>query len=125
MLSKRTLLVAIAAILVSAACAGEGYAAASPTTCLAVVNNRAATVSVVVDGFTPGYWVAEPGDDFVLTIDDKPIRAASFTIYIYAGSDGDKGAQIEGSNRYVRWVYETGNFGGGKCRAAWVAYLHD
>ena len=122
---KRAMLAALALILVGVSCSGEAYAGASPTTCLAVVNNRSASVSITVDGFMPGYWVADPGDDFVLTIDERPIRAASFTIHLYAGSNGDAGKALEGDNRYVRWQYETGQFGKGMCSDAWVAYLHD
>jgi len=99
----------------------------TPSTCLDVKNDRSDTISVAVVGYAEGasYWAFAPGESAVLVNDNGPLRGATFTIRLYTGEGINSGRQLEGSNKYVSWNYDTTITDNGKCSdGAWVATLH-
>lgn len=103
--------------------------AQTPNSCLIVENNRSsATTSVTVVGFkeTSSYWSFVAGESAVLNMNNSPIHASSFTIRVYDGDGINSSKQLEGSNKYVNWRYDTQRTDNGKCPdGGWVATLHD
>lgn len=98
------------------------------STCLDVKNTRSDQISVAVVGFDENnnYWVFAAGESAVLVNDSGPLRGASFTIRLYSGEGINSSRQLEGSNKYVSWNYDTSVTDNGKCSdGAWVATLHD
>ena len=101
--------------------------AQTASTCLDVKNSRGETISVAVVGFREdsSYWVFAPGESAVLVNDNGPLRGSTFTIRLYTGDGISAGRQLEGSNKYVSWNYDTTITDNGKCSdGAWVATLH-
>ncbi|MHB8731111.1 MAG: hypothetical protein ACYDAB_04910 [bacterium] len=97
------------------------------STCLDVKNNRSDTISVAVVGFKEdtSYWLFAPGESAVLVNDNGPLRGSTFTIRLYMGEGVNSGRQLEGSNKYVTWNYDSTITDSGKCTdGAWVATLH-
>lgn len=103
--------------------------AQTPNSCLIVENNRSsATTSVTVVGFkeNSSYWSFAAGESAVLNMNNSPIHSSSFTIRVYDGDGINSSRQLEGSNKYVNWRYDTQRTDNGKCPdGGWVATLHD
>jgi hypothetical protein len=98
------------------------------STCLDIKSNRSDTISVAVVGYAEdsSYWVFAPGESAVLVNDNGPLRGATYTIRLYTGEGINSSRQMEGSNKYVSWNYDSTISDNGKCSdGAWVATLHN